>query len=229
MVIKEIALKDLRSFLTLLKSHGELLSVQAEVDPRFEVGEILRQFDEREGPALLFEKVRGHSARIAGNLVGSRRRLALAFELPQEKDLLQLYQERRAKKIEPQAVRSGPVKEVVLKEPGKVDLGVLPIPTYHEGDGGPYVTCGVVTSKSPDTGLRSMGLHRLHIKGPNRMGIHLTNPPIAQFAREAEARGEALDIAVSLGVHPIPLDGLHRHVAFGRQGRGSEQSLGESP
>ena len=197
--------KDLRSFLDLLQKNGELLSISEAVDPRFEVAEFLRQFDKKRGQALLFENVKGHSIRLAGNLVGTRKRLALAFGLPGEEKLLATYQRRRARKIEPQRVRTGPVKQVVVKEKGRLDLNALPIPTYHEGDGGPYITCGILIAKDPSSGLRSMGLHRLHIKGKTKMGIHLSNPPISRFAAEAEKNGKPLDIAVSLGVHPVIL------------------------
>jgi len=197
--------KDLRHFLELLKKNGDLLSIDTEVDPRFEISEFLRQFDKERGPALLFEKVKGHSIRIAGNLIGTRKRLALAFGLPDEEKLLETYQRRRARKIEPRRVRTGPVKQVVIKEKRRVDLTALPIPIYHEGDGGPYITCGIATAKDPASGLRSMGLHRLQIKGKTRMGIHLSNPPISRFAANAEKSGKPLDIAISLGVHPVIL------------------------
>jgi 2,5-furandicarboxylate decarboxylase 1 len=198
-------IKDLRHFLNLLKENGELLCIREEVSLRFEVSEFLRQFDEQSGPALLFEKIKDHSNRIVGNLVCTRKRLGLAFGLQSEEKLLETYRKRRAHKIEPRRVRSGPVKQVVIKESRKVDLNTLAIPTYHEGDGGPYITCGVVTAKDPASGLRSMGLHRLQIKGKRRMGIHLSNPPIARFAAEAEKNGKPLDVAISLGIHPIIL------------------------
>lgn len=197
--------KDLRSFLDLLKKNGELLSIGDEVDPKFEVSEILRQLDRVGGPALLFEKVKGSSIRIVGNLVGTRKRLGLAFGLQSDEKLLETYQKRRARKIAPRRVRSGPVKKVIIKGDRNVDLNALPIPIYHEGDGGPYITCGILTAKDPLSGGRSMGLHRLHVKGPKRMGVHLTNPPISRFAAEAERNGKPLDVAISLGVHPVIL------------------------
>lgn len=197
--------KDLRDFLAVLRKNGELLIVEEEVSPRFEVSEFLRQFDKIGGPALFFERVKGHSSPIVGNLVGTKRRLALAFGLPGEERLLETYQRRRARKTKPRRVKSGPVKEVIIRDKRRLDLHALPIPVYHEGDGGPYITCGIVTAKDPVSGLRSMGLHRIQIKAKNRMGIHLSNPPIARFAEEAERIGQPLDVAVSLGVHPIIL------------------------
>ena len=197
--------KDLRYFLALLARNKELLSITDEVDPRFEVSELLRQFDRIRGPALLFENVKGHPIQLVGNLVGTKKRLALAFGLQSEEKLLETYRRRRARKVQPRRARGGPVRQVVIQDRRKIDLLALPMPTYHEGDGGPYITCGVAIAKDPASGLRSMGLHRLHIKGRRKMGIHLSNPPIARFAAEAERNNQPLDVGISLGIHPIIL------------------------
>jgi 2,5-furandicarboxylate decarboxylase 1 len=196
---------DLRHFLDLLKKDGELLSVSDEVDLRFEVSELLRQFDRIQGPALLLERIKDHSMKIAGNLVGTKKRLALAFGLRSDEKLLETYRKRRTAIIKPRRVKDGPVKEVIIREASKVDLNTLAIPTYHQDDGGPYITCGILTAIDPDTGLRSMGLHRLQVKGNKRLGVHLTNPPISSFVANAEKNNRALDVAISLGVHPIIL------------------------
>jgi 2,5-furandicarboxylate decarboxylase 1 len=200
-----MAIKDLRQFLHVLQDRGELLSIEEEVDLRFELSEYLKQFDTIRGPALLFKNVKGHAMQIAGNLIGTKKRLALAFGVQDEEKLLEIFLKRRARRVEPRRVRSGPVKQVIVREEKKIDLTALPIPTYHEGDGGPYIACGILIAKSPSTGLRSMGLHRLQIKGKRKMGVHLSNPPIAAFAAEAEREGKSLDVAVALGVHPVLL------------------------
>lgn len=196
---------DLRNYLALLQKHGELRSVTDTVDLRFELCEFLRQVDHAQGPALLFEQISGHTMKVVGNLVGTPRRLALAFGLKNEHKLLETYHKRRGSAGKPRRVKDGPVKEVVLRNAKQVDLHALPIPTYHEDDGGPYITCGILTAKDPMTGLRSMGLHRLHVKGSRRLGVHLTNPPISRFVAKAEEANRPLDVAISLGVHPILL------------------------
>ncbi|MDP6384876.1 MAG: UbiD family decarboxylase, partial [Planctomycetota bacterium] len=48
---------DLQSFLRRLRSEGELVEVQAEVDPDLEVAEIHRCVIAANGPALLFTNV----------------------------------------------------------------------------------------------------------------------------------------------------------------------------
>jgi len=198
-----MAKRDLRHFLDVLRQNGELFTLAEAVDLRYELGEFLRQLDNEGAPAVLFERVNRHSMRVAGNLVGTRRRLALAFDLENEDELYAALSPER--QLHPRRVKTGPVKEVVLKAPRHADLTSLPIPIYHGSDSNPYITCGVVTATGPLDGTRSMGLHRIEIKGPRRMGIHLSNPPIARFAREAEQARKPLGIAISLGVHPLIL------------------------
>lgn len=197
--------RDLRQFLEVLRKNGELLSVPESVELRYELAEYLRQFDRADGPALLFERVKGHTIKVTGNLVGTRKRLALAFGLRSETKLLETYRARRGRRVPPRMVKDGPIKEVVTSAANKIDLYDLPVPIYHEGDSAPYITCGVVTAKDLATGKRGMGLHRIEIKGKRRLGIHLSNPPISRFAAEMEKANRPLDVAVSLGVHPVIL------------------------
>lgn len=175
------------------------------VDLRFELCEFLHQVDRVNGPALLFERVIGHSMQVVGNLVGTQKRLALAFGLRNESKLLETYHKRRSSTGKPRRIKGGPVKEIVLRGAKQVDLLALPIPTYHENDASPYITCGILTSNDPVTGLRSMGLHRLQVKDSRRLGVHLANPPISHFVAKAEEANRPLDVAISLGVHPILL------------------------
>src|SRR3990170_3593570 len=176
-----MAVKDLRQFLQVLQNRGELLSIEEEVDLRFELSEYLQQFDTIRGPALLFKNIKGHAMQIAGNLIGTKKRLAFAFGVQDEEKLLETFLKRRARKIEPKRVRSGPVKQVIVREEKKIDLTALPIPTYHEGGGGPYIACGFLIPKTPPAGLRSMGLPLLQIREKRKRGFHLPTPPIAAF------------------------------------------------
>ena len=194
-----------RDFLHLLEGEGQLLRIQENVNPRFELSQILKEIDRRGGPALLFERVTGYSYPVAGNLLGTRHRLALLFGTSEE-HITEEYERRRGRLIPPITAPHAPCQEVVVQEQGDLDiLKILPIPTYHEKDGGPYITCGVLFAKDPLTGQRGVGLHRLHVKGKNRLGVHLSNPPISQFQANAEALGNPLEVAIALGVDPLIL------------------------
>ncbi|MCA9071345.1 MAG: UbiD family decarboxylase, partial [Planctomycetaceae bacterium] len=51
--------KTLKQCVDDLEKHGHLLRISSEVDPYLEVAEIQRQVYQANGPALLFERVKG--------------------------------------------------------------------------------------------------------------------------------------------------------------------------
>ena len=62
--------RDLRDFIAQLEKLGELKRVRAEVDPYLEMTEICDRVLKKQGPAILFEKPKGHSIPVLGNLFG---------------------------------------------------------------------------------------------------------------------------------------------------------------
>src|SRR5512134_1830675 len=70
---------DLRAFIDQLRRANDLVTVEAEVDPRLEVAEIHRRVIAAGGPALLFTNVTGSDFRLVTNLFGTARRAELAF------------------------------------------------------------------------------------------------------------------------------------------------------
>ncbi|MCS6787169.1 MAG: UbiD family decarboxylase, partial [Thiobacillaceae bacterium] len=53
--------QDLRDFLSQLEQQGELKRIAVEVDPRLEMTEIGDRVLRQGGPALLFERPKGHA------------------------------------------------------------------------------------------------------------------------------------------------------------------------
>ena len=52
--------EDLRGFLTHLESQGQLLRVKDEVGIKYEIAAGMRKTSDIEGPALLFENIKGY-------------------------------------------------------------------------------------------------------------------------------------------------------------------------
>ena len=67
--------RNLRSFLELLRRERDIVAVEAEVDPYLELAEIHRRVIERQGPALLFRKVKGSAYPVVTNLFGTVKRI----------------------------------------------------------------------------------------------------------------------------------------------------------
>jgi 2,5-furandicarboxylate decarboxylase 1 len=192
---------DLRGFLDDLGD--DLIRVGEPYDPRFEVAALLSEV-QASGKAVLCENVKGRpGARIAGNLLSSRRLAARALGTSEDK-LVDTYVARSTRRVPPVPAREAPVQEVVHRRPDDVGA-LLPLLTHYEQDAAPFLTCGVVLARDPATGQRGMGIHRMMFKGGRRFGILLANPPLSQFLANAEASGKPLEVAVALGVDPAML------------------------
>ena len=73
---------DLRSWIDELRRAGELVEIEAEVDPYLEVTEIIDRTVKAGGPALLFKNLKGSEHPLLANQFGTERRMAMAFGEP---------------------------------------------------------------------------------------------------------------------------------------------------
>ena len=113
---------DLRQWMQVLEKEGELRRIGAEVDWDREIGAVARRVLEKKGPALLFENISGYrtgpcTKLLTGGL-GDSRRLALALGFPKDapnRELVQLVMKKNRETIPPVVVRTGPVKERILR------------------------------------------------------------------------------------------------------------------
>jgi 2,5-furandicarboxylate decarboxylase 1 len=104
--------------------------------------------------------------------------------------------------IAPIEVERASVQEVV-SEGESVDLGKLPAMVYHETDGAPYITAGIVLAKDPDTGVYNLSYNRLMVRGKDRLGVFMTvGKHLNAMYAKMEARGRPMEVAVSIGNHP---------------------------
>src|SRR5229473_3573734 len=70
---------DLQSFVRFLEKNKDLVRISTEVDPELEVTEIADRSVQSEGPALLFEHVRGSDFPLIVNVLGAKRRIHWAL------------------------------------------------------------------------------------------------------------------------------------------------------
>ena len=113
--------RDLRGFLSLLESRGQLRRITAPVDPDLELAAIADRVLSRGGPALLFENVVGSSMPVAVNLLGTQERVlwSMGMERPEELEALgerlAMLQQPRPPKGLKEATRFGGVLWDVVK------------------------------------------------------------------------------------------------------------------
>ena len=193
---------DLRSFILDLDETGEIVKIEEELSPSFEIAAALRYLDRRNDKAILFSQVKGYTIPIVGNLFQSYRSIATALGIKESQKVIDEYWKRSSTRIKPEIQKSGPVKEVTLK--GDIDiLNVMPVLTHHEKDAGPYFSSAVTIARDPQTGIRGMGIHRIQVKGKNKIGIFLGTPPLSRFLSLSDAKGTPLEIAIVIGMDPL--------------------------
>ena len=197
-----------RDYLKTLEAAGEVVRVPREVDLRYVSALIARS--ER---AVLFEKVSGYSMPVAGGLLSTRERLALAGGDAKEPLTMRL---RKAldHPIDPKIVTRAPVKEVRVTG-DDVDLTSLPIPVFSIHDGAPYISCGVITAKDPQYGMNT-GMYRLMVRDRKTVGIDIVTPNnLRAIYQKALNQGKGLEISISLGVHPYEMIAATYKAALG--------------
>ncbi len=218
--------RDLRQFLNLLESRGQLRRIAAPVDPDLEIAEISQRMLAGGGPALLFENVVGSPYPIAINTMGTVERVcwSMNMERPEELETLgqklgMLQQPKPPKKIS-QAIAFGKVLFDVLRaKPGRdlmppchqmmvpeaaLDLTTLPLIRPYPGDAGKVITLGLVITKDPETGIPNVGVYRLQLQSAKTMTVHwLSVRGGARHLRKAAARGQKLEIAIAMGIDPL--------------------------
>ena len=78
---------NLRGFIDELDSMGELKKISVPVDPFLEIAEIADRMSKTDGPALLFENVKGASFPLLINAFGSYRRMQTALNCTSFEDI----------------------------------------------------------------------------------------------------------------------------------------------
>jgi 4-hydroxy-3-polyprenylbenzoate decarboxylase len=223
---------DLRDFITQLEKMGELKRIAIEVDPKLEMTEIADRVLRAGGPALLFEKPKGHAIPVLANLFGTVRRVALGMgeddpaRLREIGKLLAYLKEPEPPKglrdawdkwpvlkqvlnMAPKEVRSAPCQEVVW-EGADVDLARLPVQHCWPGDVAPLVTWGLTVTRGPHKNRQNLGIYRQQVIGQNKLIMRwLAHRGGALDFREHQQvhPGEPFSVAVALGADPATILG----------------------
>jgi 2,5-furandicarboxylate decarboxylase 1 len=186
-----------RDYLQSLSDAGELRSIKGATDVR-DVSALIEQSSK----ALMFMALKDYPGwRLAGGLITTRKRLALAMGTT-ERDIPTRLEQGLKNPIPPVMIDQAACQEVVQREP---DLTKLPYPLMHVLDGGPYISATFVVSKDPEFG-RNCGSYRLMYRTPNETGIDLVSPSDMRLYYQRKLdKNEPLEIAVAIGVHPFEM------------------------
>lgn len=210
---------DLRAFLDRLRTNGELVEVNAPVDPDLELAEIHRRVIAAGGPAVLFHNPKGRDFPVVTNLFGTANRVELAFggrpgeviaeaaRLPEElmpPSISKLWSKRglfgSLAKVGIKRRRSGPVTAVVDTPP---KLTRLPALKTWARDGGPFVTLPLVLTEHPENGGPNLGMYRSQLFDDDHAGVHMQIGKGGGFhLARAEELNRPLPVALHVGGPP---------------------------
>jgi 4-hydroxy-3-polyprenylbenzoate decarboxylase len=227
--------RDLRDFLSQLERAGELKRVAAEVDPNLEITEVCDRVLKSGGPALLFEKPKGHAIPVLGNLFGTTRRIALAMGADPTANPLEALRDigvllaflkepepprgfrdvlerwipigKQVMHMAPKEVSGAPCQQLAWE--GKdVDLARLPIQTCWPEDAGPLITWGLTITRGPRKARQNLGIYRQQVIAPNKLIMRWLphRGGAIDFREHSEAKpGEPFPVAVALGADPATI------------------------
>ena len=206
---------DLRAWLSKVDAIGELKQIEG-ADWNLEIGNISTLHSKSEPcSALLFDNIKGYPTghRVLTCCVTNRRRTELTLNLPPSNSGLELVGVMREKLVQweetmsqfpPQVVDSGPILENVRC--GKdVNLFELPIPKWHEKDGGRYLGTGdAIITQDPENGEVNLGTYRVVVHDEKTTGLYISPGKHGRIHYEKyHALGKPCPVAMSFGHHPL--------------------------
>lgn len=223
--MKKTAITSLRGWLDCLRGKGLLKEITRAVDRNFELAAVGKKADGK--CALLFSNVREAQLPVVTGIASTRETIADMLGVGVY-DLADTFAEAQDTPGQCEMVDSAnaPVHEEVSLQ---VDLSKLPIPIHHEKDAGAYITAGVLIAKDPETGRRNLSIHRLHVQGPDQLGILILPRHLDNFYRKAEAQGKPLEVAIAIGLDPVLLLASQAIVPLGYDEYGIAAAMYDQP
>jgi UbiD family decarboxylase len=203
----------MRAFKDNLAREGKLIEIEHEVSSAYEAAALCAELEQKGRPIFLHAVDGTH--KVIMNVLGGRETLADALGISSNQlvqFLAEISESGDSDGSTVKIVADSPTKEVV-KTP---DLSTLPILTYFKGDGGAYITGGIVVAESD--GVSNASFHRMLVLDENRVAARLVpSRHLFKMHREALERGEALKVGIVIGVDPLILLAASTRVPPGKE------------
>jgi 4-hydroxy-3-polyprenylbenzoate decarboxylase len=200
-------MRDLRDYIAKCEQEGELHRIKAEVDWNLELSHIAKLNEEKKGPALLFENVKGYKTPVITSTCTTTERLSIIMGMPKQTSLVELMREwvnKGKKKIPPKMLSNGPCKENHMKG-SEIDLTKFPVPKFFPKDGGRYFgTAHFVVTRDPETNWVNLGTYRLQLLDKNILGTQFIKGKHSDIMlKKYQAMKKPMPVAVVVGCDPL--------------------------
>lgn len=198
-----VKIHDLRSFIQVLEETNQLVRITRPVSLTHELADVAATLVRSGGGVPLFENVEGSEWPIFASGVTNPKRAALALGCPESEvtDFMARVLEPN-NGIAPTRVETAKWKANVQTGP-EIDVRKLPIPTHSRGDGGAFITGGVVVSQDPRSGRGNLSYNRMQIHGPREFGFNANEWRHVRDFMESRADPTApFPVAIAIGLDP---------------------------
>jgi 4-hydroxy-3-polyprenylbenzoate decarboxylase len=214
--------KSLADCVEDLAKNGHLIRIKEEVDPYLEMAAIHLRVYENQGPALLFENVKGSKFKAVSNLFGTLERSKFMFRdsLAKMKQLVELRSDPIKALKNPfsyagsalTALSALPLKQSLFKQKfSKTTISSLPQIVNWPMDGGPFITMPQVFTEDldrPGVMNGNLGMYRIQMGGNDyvadqEIGLHYQiHRGIGVHQTKANAKGQPLKVSIFVGGPP---------------------------
>lgn len=193
--------KDMREFMEFLRKRDELKVCRKEVDTKIEIAKVTDKSSKTDGPAILFNNVKGFNTSVVTGLYGTVDRSFLAIDSDKYNGFKKLAGALE-NPLKPRIVSDGPCKEVI-KQAKDVDLHEIPALWHHKKDSHYFITATVCRIKDPDTGICNSSIHRMAVQSKDKITLQANLPhEIGRIIIKYLKMGKAAPIAIAIGVDP---------------------------
>ena len=189
---------DLREFIELLENESEIIRIKKRVASTFELPAIVSKLDGNK--AVVFENVENKSIPVISNLIGTRKRFAMAMGSKENNDIHKIINKSiNNKNINVKIVNNIPP----YYQNSSNSLSILPIVTHFEKDAGPYITSSIVYAKDQENNSQNSSTHRLLKLDEKNMVIRMVEGRhLHKCFMYSKEHKEDLKVAIVIGVHP---------------------------
>lgn len=215
--------RSLEECLIDLEKNGHLVRIKEEVDPYLEMAAIHLRVFEGNGPALLFERVKGSKYRAASNIFGSLERSKFMFRktFAEVQKLIELKKDPiKALKQPIKNFKTGlaAFKALPLQSPffkpvlaHQIQVSDLPLIQHWPMDGGAFVTLPQVYTEDidqPGIMKANLGMYRIQLTGNDyelntEIGLHYQlHRGIGVHQTKANKKGLPLKVSCFVGGPP---------------------------
>jgi UbiD family decarboxylase len=196
--ITNIHNNDIREFIESLENEDEIIRIQKNVNSIFELPGIVSKLDGNK--AVIFENVENKTIPVISNLIGTRKRFAMAMGSKEKNDI---------HKIINKSINNININVKVINnippyyQNSSNNLSILPIVTHFEKDAGPYITSSIVYAKDQEKGNQNSSTHRLLKLDDKNMAIRMVEGRhLHKCFMYSKDHKEDLKVAIVIGVHP---------------------------